>query len=85
MTRKFVKNVLGLLPGCKHVSNIFYPALAGDVLFGYAYSRQGSGIQCYLYILPLYVSMESLHLGFSVYLPHPFGHISIANTLKKNF
>jgi len=82
---KFIKNALALLPGYKHVSNIFYRTPVEDFLFGYAYSRQGSGIQCYLYILPLYLRTEFLHLGFSIYLPNAEGYISITNALEKKF
>jgi hypothetical protein len=82
---KFIKNVLGLLPGYRHVSGIFYPASVGEVLFGYTYSKQSAGIQCYLYVLPLYLRTKLLHLGFSVYMPSPLGYISITSALEKRF
>jgi len=85
VAKKFEKNVLNLLPGYGCVENIFYPFPAKEILFGYAYSRQSSGIQAYLYVLPLYVRSDFLHLGFSVCLPHPLGRISITNALEKRF
>ena len=85
MPKKFVRNVLKLLPGHHHVKNIFYIGQVNDVVFGYSYERLSSGVQCYLYNFPLFLKSQILHLDYSVRIPYPSGEIPITNAMEKKF
>jgi hypothetical protein len=85
MSKKFVRNVMKLLPGYRHVGNIFYVSQVSDMIFGYAYERRSTGVQCYLYNFPLFLRSKILHLDYSLRIPHPRGEIPITNAMEKKF
>jgi hypothetical protein len=71
LNKKFIAEVLKLVPEFSVVDHYFYETPVGHILYGFAAERPPSGAYFWRYVFPLYDRSQHLHLGFGDRLPPP--------------